>query len=446
MDTIKDKQNIKNPVIIILTIIITLLVLIIICAFTLTAPNVKTNNNSMAFTTAEKATTKTKNQLENQKIKINNQTFTAKELGITYNEQNLKKDLQNSKIINFSKWNNNITPTITINEQQFNNTISQKIPEYITPTNSNITYNQENQQWEIIPSTTGNTINKENLIKQITQNIKENTETTINLEQIEPKITNETSQNFANILNEQSTTAKLTNNDNTLLSLTQEEYNNLITIKQTENNYTITPNNENIDNFVNTLPERLNNETKPGTAIVDENGKILKTVEQWTNGFKIGNLNNIKKTIKTTINENKNVFKIDGEYTPAQIDKKFRKAIVNKSERMVYLYENDKLIEKLPAAIGKSSTPTHSGEWRVYTQLESQDMGCNDPSIGYCQPNVPWVSYFNGGEGFHGTYWHSDFGNTNSSMVSHGCVNLSIPNAEKVYRFLQNGSPVTVQE
>src|SRR5438045_6259737 len=54
----------------------------------------------------------------------------------------------------------------------------------------------------------------------------------------------------------------------------------------------------------------------------------------------------------------------------------------------------------------------------------------------YNLPNVPFVMFFGNdkifwgrGFGLHGAYWHNDFG----KVHSHGCVNLQIPVAEKLY-------------
>jgi len=54
----------------------------------------------------------------------------------------------------------------------------------------------------------------------------------------------------------------------------------------------------------------------------------------------------------------------------------------------------------------------------------------------YNLPNVPYVMYFQNdkvpgwrGYGLHGAYWHNAFG----TPRSHGCVNLPIPAAEKLY-------------
>ncbi len=47
----------------------------------------------------------------------------------------------------------------------------------------------------------------------------------------------------------------------------------------------------------------------------------------------------------------------------------------------------------------------------------------------YYLPNVPYIMYFNRDFGIHGAYWHNNFG----APMSHGCVNLAIPDAEKLF-------------
>jgi lipoprotein-anchoring transpeptidase ErfK/SrfK len=59
---------------------------------------------------------------------------------------------------------------------------------------------------------------------------------------------------------------------------------------------------------------------------------------------------------------------------------------------------------------------------------------------GYYLPAVPYVMYFYKDYGIHGTYWHNNFG----TPMSHGCVNMSIPDSEWVYNFSSVGTVVNV--
>jgi lipoprotein-anchoring transpeptidase ErfK/SrfK len=48
--------------------------------------------------------------------------------------------------------------------------------------------------------------------------------------------------------------------------------------------------------------------------------------------------------------------------------------------------------------------------------------------------------YFYDGYGLHGTYWHSNFG----TPMSHGCINLTIPDAEWLYYWADVGTLVNI--
>jgi lipoprotein-anchoring transpeptidase ErfK/SrfK len=59
----------------------------------------------------------------------------------------------------------------------------------------------------------------------------------------------------------------------------------------------------------------------------------------------------------------------------------------------------------------------------------------------YNVPDVPDVMYFTGvGHAFHGTYWHSNFG----QVMSHGCVNLPLDVSAFLYDWTPMGTPVLI--
>jgi len=63
-----------------------------------------------------------------------------------------------------------------------------------------------------------------------------------------------------------------------------------------------------------------------------------------------------------------------------------------------------------------------------------------DLGVPWYLPDVPYVMYFYSGYGIHGTYWHDNFG----VPMSHGCINLTIPDAEWLYNFAEIGTPVQI--
>lgn len=109
---------------------------------------------------------------------------------------------------------------------------------------------------------------------------------------------------------------------------------------------------------------------------------------------------------------------------------------VNLSQQMVYAYEGDALVNSFLVSTGTWMTPTVTGKYHIYVKLRYTDMSGPD----YYLPDVPYTMYFFKGYGLHGTYWHHNFG----TPMSHGCVNLSIPDAQWLYNFSSVGTLVNV--
>ena len=58
----------------------------------------------------------------------------------------------------------------------------------------------------------------------------------------------------------------------------------------------------------------------------------------------------------------------------------------------------------------------------------------------YSTPNVRWPMYFNGGQAFHGVYWHNNYGHT----MSHGCVGMPEWRAQWIYNWAPAGTDVYI--
>ncbi|MBM3124296.1 MAG: hypothetical protein FJZ87_04385 [Chloroflexi bacterium] len=109
---------------------------------------------------------------------------------------------------------------------------------------------------------------------------------------------------------------------------------------------------------------------------------------------------------------------------------------VDLSQQRVYAYAGDTLVNSFVVSTGTWQTPTVTGKYKVWIKLRYSDMS----GPGYYLPDVPYVMYFYKGYGLHGTYWHNNFG----TPMSHGCVNLTIPDAEWLYNFSSVGTVVNV--
>lgn len=77
---------------------------------------------------------------------------------------------------------------------------------------------------------------------------------------------------------------------------------------------------------------------------------------------------------------------------------------------------------------------TPKGNHRIWVKLASSDMDNLEnleANESYAIQAVPWVMYFEKGYGLHGTFWHRAFGR----VQSHGCVNLSPADAERLFNW-----------
>jgi lipoprotein-anchoring transpeptidase ErfK/SrfK len=109
---------------------------------------------------------------------------------------------------------------------------------------------------------------------------------------------------------------------------------------------------------------------------------------------------------------------------------------VNLSQQQIYAYEGDTLVNTFIVSTGLPDTPTVTGEYRIYVKIPLQDMS----GPGYYLTDVPWVMFFYEDYGFHGTYWHNNFG----TPMSRGCVNLSVEDAAWLYNWASVGTPVSI--
>lgn len=114
-----------------------------------------------------------------------------------------------------------------------------------------------------------------------------------------------------------------------------------------------------------------------------------------------------------------------------------KQIVVKLAAQRVFAYENGQLLREFVVSTGLPATPTVTGDYAIYVKYDSQTMAGPD----YYLPGVPWVMYFYRGYGFHGTYWHNNFG----QPMSHGCVNMRTAEAEWLYMWAPIGTPVHVE-
>ena len=111
---------------------------------------------------------------------------------------------------------------------------------------------------------------------------------------------------------------------------------------------------------------------------------------------------------------------------------------VDLSNQLVYAMYDNEVVNIFLVSTGTWLHPTVTGQYNIYVKYEYADMAGPD----YYLPDVPYVMYFYDGYGLHGTYWHNNFG----TPMSHGCINLSIPDSEWLFYWADIGTLVNIHD
>ena len=108
---------------------------------------------------------------------------------------------------------------------------------------------------------------------------------------------------------------------------------------------------------------------------------------------------------------------------------------VDLTKQKLYAYQGKTLFMEAYIASGKWF-PTPTGDFTIWTKLRATRMSGGQGADYYDLPNVPYVMFFESkdvgrslGFSLHGAYWHNNFGHA----MSHGCVNMRIVDAQKLY-------------
>ncbi len=110
-----------------------------------------------------------------------------------------------------------------------------------------------------------------------------------------------------------------------------------------------------------------------------------------------------------------------------------------KNQELTYSF-GGKTLETFLISSGLTRTPTPEGEFDVITKRDV--VHYRGPDYNY--PDTKWNLRFAWGSGFsyyiHGAWWHNNFG----TRMSHGCVNVSYDNMERLYTWAQVGTKIII--
>ncbi len=103
-------------------------------------------------------------------------------------------------------------------------------------------------------------------------------------------------------------------------------------------------------------------------------------------------------------------------------------------EQTFAAYEGDQMVYASLISSGLNRWPTREGLFQVWDRWEKHKMSGAEGKVDYYFiEDIPYIMYFDkfNGIALHGTFWHDRFG----FKHSHGCVNMSIQDAEWAFRW-----------
>ncbi|WP_279367677.1 L,D-transpeptidase family protein [Microbacterium testaceum] len=194
-----------------------------------------------------------------------------------------------------------------------------------------------------------------------------------------------------------------------------------------------------IQSAVAGLPGAVDRAAVNADVIVDTGGEVIKALTEGQTGRALGDTSGVAAAFAKQLTEGNGRYALPVTETPFDTTKTERRIDVNLSTQTTTLWQNGQVYRTYTISSGAGDHATHTGNFRIGWKTAMQDMGCV-PGYDYCTKDVPWVAYFNGDEGFHGTYWHNNFG----TPMSHGCINMTIPQAKELYDWAYRGTEVSV--
>lgn len=115
-------------------------------------------------------------------------------------------------------------------------------------------------------------------------------------------------------------------------------------------------------------------------------------------------------------------------------------------QKVWFYYKGECILDGVPCVTGNAGNhDTPPGVFYLKSKSRNAVLrGWNDNGTRYASPVKVWMP-FNGGIGMHDASWRTEFGGEiYKTNGSHGCVNMRLEDAEKVYEYIDKTMPIIV--
>jgi lipoprotein-anchoring transpeptidase ErfK/SrfK len=118
-----------------------------------------------------------------------------------------------------------------------------------------------------------------------------------------------------------------------------------------------------------------------------------------------------------------------------------RRIVVSIPDRKLAVLESGKVVRVFPTAVGKPSTPSPSGAYKIVQRLTDPTWYYEGKVVGPGKANplgTRWLGLSVSGYGIHGTNSPSSIGHN----VSHGCIRMKNRDVEELFEMMSVGDAV----
>jgi hypothetical protein len=436
-----------------------------VCSAILIAPGVVVAGADVGWHTAGSASETIAANLAGTEITLTTEagdiTLPASELGVTADSGALAEQAYGEyPLWNVGAWNPGaIDAEVSLDAAVAGEALRAQMPELFTdPVNAGVSFDGDAGSYTVADAQAGSGVDLDALSEEISRAIgtgEDELTVPVQLTEVEASVTTADAQAEAEQLNALVADAGFYVGEEKAVGLEPAQLAGWLNVEATDDGFQVTADEAAIDEFVQGLPEQVNQEVVDAEVVTNSAGDALRTIKEGQDGWGLESTDGIAAGFAEQLANGDGSFELPVEPIKHETVELFRRIDVDKSAGTTTLFETkddgaEEVVATYPIALGRPGYDTQEGNFTVYGQLTIQNMGSCDAQgnyvpggkFDYCTANVPWVTYFNGDQGFHGTYWHSNFGA--GAYMSHGCVNMTEAAAEHVYYFAQTGTEVSV--
>ena len=433
------------------------------------APGVMFAGASVAGQNSEQLAATVKSAVENTKITVtdsqgNTVTASLKDLGVNVNQKQTVSALIAAKDSNpfvrinpFSK--QNVKLSATADKLALSQYLTGKlIPNDSQAIASTIAYDQTSQKFTVTVGRGGQAPVTDNVVKAIDQALDTPGTTrtaSITYTQTDMPISEAAATTAADQANAGlGLSITINNGDATTYKIPVATIASwtVTTADPAKGTIAVSYNKQAISDYMNgELGNHLNQTKTNQVDLVDTSGNVIMTKTKGMNGVTIKDTATVADQVYSALSANRSatltvasdVTKFDTEQQTVTW-----KIVVDRSKQTATVYNNDQVVQTFNVCTGKTGKhETTPGNYFIYLKYQVQDMrGTNDDGSQYLSKGVKWVSYFNGGQGFHTAGWNAAgiASGDPTGHGSHGCVNMNEADAKWIYDNCPDGTLVQV--